>query len=141
MSATLKHKSASITLRPLPNNAVWVSNLYSEERMQGHATELMQQLVDKADEQGITLQLDARAYGHPFGMSTGALMIFYESFGFYHLTGEQGRVDKHLMERKPKQELHVFCSVPGHREGWLNEDGQTFWCPDCETTHDVHGSQ
>lgn len=97
MVAKLKHKSASVTLRPTENNTVWVANLYAEERMQGHASELMQQIVDKADEQGITLQLDARAYGTPYGMSTGALIIFYESFGFYHLTG----AGKHLMERSP----------------------------------------
>lgn len=95
--AQLKHKSASVTLRPTENNTVWMSNLYAEERMQGHANELMHQIVDKADEDGITLQLDARAYGHPYGMSTGALIIFYEGFGFYRLAG----IGKHLMERRP----------------------------------------
>jgi len=97
MVAQVKHKSASVTLRPLPENKVWLANLYAEERMQGHAKELMQKVVDQADAAGITLQLDARAFGHPYGMSTGALIVFYEEFGFHHIMG----VGKHLMERDP----------------------------------------
>lgn len=95
----LKYKSASVTLRSTVDNTVWVSNLYAEERRQGHARILMQEVIHQADAKGVTLQLDARAYGHPYGMSTGALIIFYEEFGFYRLAA----IGKHLMERKPKE--------------------------------------
>ncbi len=99
MSTTIKHKSASLTLRPLEDNKVWLADLYAEERMQGHATELLQKVINQADEDGIILQLDARQYGDTHGMTTGALIIFYESFGFHHVTG----LTKHLMERLPKE--------------------------------------
>ena len=110
MASVIKHKSASVTLRPTTDNKVWVANLYSEERMKGHARELMQKVVDRADAQDMTLQLDARAYGTPYGMSTGALILFYESFGFQRIP----EVTKHLMERQPiffKGETDVTASV------------------------------
>jgi len=30
------------------------------------------------------------------------------------------------------------CSVPGHPEGRVSDDGKTFYCGGCETTHDIH---
>ena len=100
MVVKLVHKSASVTLRPTPENTVWVANLYAQERRQGHAKELMQQVCEKADAQSVTLQLDARQYGHPLGMNTGELILFYESFGFEHVPA----IGKHLMQRPPSQE-------------------------------------
>jgi len=105
MVAKLKHKSASVTLRPVEGNVVWLANLYAEERKQGHARELMTEVITKADAQGIVLQLDARAYGHPSGMGNGDLILFYESFGFRKVESD---ITKNLMERQPQgsQEIH-----------------------------------
>lgn len=97
----MSYKSASVELLRFDTYTI-VQRLYSGEPKQGHATELMQQVIEFADRERIKLVLEARQFGNPYGLSTEQLKTFYGRFGFTQLpkTG-----DFVLMERNPSQEL------------------------------------
>ena len=61
-----------------------IRNLQSREPRMGHAREVIQQVVDHADEYGWTLQVVAQQFGRldSRGMNNQQLVSFYESFDF-----------------------------------------------------------
>jgi len=94
------YKTASCRLVDWEDGRVTLSSLHSEERNQGHATVLMQQMVDYFDNQNLTALLDAKPYGkRKDGLSTAQLITFYEKFGFKTVDN----VKMVLMERVPSQ--------------------------------------
>lgn len=59
-----------------------LANVFSEERQQGHATALMQSVIEYADDNELTVYLTARRYGHPIGPDNDVLVDLYKKFGF-----------------------------------------------------------
>ena len=93
-----KYESASLFVKPFAN-AYKVMNVNSTKLRQGHATVLMQQLIDWADANDFTLVLEARQYLNARGMSTAKLVLFYEKFGFFG--------PRQLMVREPNREKYT----------------------------------
>lgn len=98
--ALFKHESASVMVTPAEDH-YWISHLYSIVPRKGHATVVLQKVVDWADENELVLKLTAKQYGNVHGLTTKQLHTFYQKFGF---TGEAS-----LMIREPQsQEKHVL---------------------------------
>jgi len=96
--AVFKYESASVMVTAMEDH-YWISHLYSIVPQKGHATELMTMVTQWADENQVTLILEARQYGNVHGLTTSQLKAFYEKFGF---TGDAPR-----MTRNPaSQEKH-----------------------------------
>lgn len=93
----LSYESASCVLSER-ESGVWVTGLYSTKPRKGHATGLMQKVIDFADERGLGLILVARQFGSTTGLNDSDLITFYEKFGFKVHTGK-------IMIRQP-QNLH-----------------------------------
>lgn len=80
-----------------------LSTLYSRQLGQGHATQVVQKIVDYADAHGFTLILIA----NPFGYGTShpvpdiyRLTAFYQKFGFEF---EHGSKPPYFMTRLPRE--------------------------------------
>lgn len=98
-----KHETAQVQLIVWENGDATVSALYSKERKQGHATALMQQVVEYADERNMRLILDAQQFGHPIGPDNSYLVAFYERFGFM-VVNPRGRIKTMI---RASQKKHV----------------------------------
>lgn len=80
------HEGARATLvgHAMDEKRAKLINLYSPTPLQGHATEVLQQVVDHADYFGLTVDLLCRPGRHESGNDIGRadLLRFYEKFGF-----------------------------------------------------------
>ncbi|QAY17070.1 acetyltransferase [Streptomyces phage FrodoSwaggins] len=94
----LKRDSASLTLTLWGDGSASISDVYSVERRQGHASKLLDQVTWFADRHGMTLKTAAEAYGTGPRMTTSQLVKFYEKFGFVVLGDDPDYV---YMERSP----------------------------------------
>lgn len=98
---TFSYGSASVNLILWKNqNHATVSGLHSKQRGIGHATKLMQQVIDFADEYGKRLILTACATEPESGLSQTQLVRFYEKFGF--VVVNEAATSFQVMERNPK---------------------------------------
>lgn len=83
MSMYFKFLSATATLRYEDKETAKLTNLYSEVRGQGHATQLLTTITDLADQDGISIWLEVQSNGDPHTVMTNSQLIsFYEKFGF-----------------------------------------------------------
>lgn len=80
------YESASVWLKPY-NGYMKVYNLYSKTPRQGHATKLMEAVVEYADKVGCELFIIAKQYSNPRGLTDEQLKEFYGRFGFVHVPG------------------------------------------------------
>lgn len=92
-----EYKSASLTLILWDDDRASISSLFSGERRQGHATEVMHRAIKFVDQRCLTLALVVEAFGEN-GMTNPELVDFYKKFGF-----NTNSTDEHLvyMERLP----------------------------------------
>lgn len=83
MKQVFRYKSAQATLKVESGSLAQITNLYANVPRQGHATEVLNQIIAFADEFAVELWLSAQRYGKPHhGMDNAALVRFYGSFGF-----------------------------------------------------------
>ncbi len=80
-----------------------VASLLSQKRGQGHAKQIMTDVVNYADEHGYTLVLSVRRYHYKdsIALNDQQLEDFYAKFGFSRL----GNARPIFMLRPPSQEL------------------------------------
>lgn len=94
------HKSASCLLTVEDYGRAKLSHVYSEQRGQHHASELMEKVIQFADNNNLELFLKVQAYGHPVQtiLTNQQLVDFYRKFGFEHntlgLVGQMARPRK-----------------------------------------------
>lgn len=85
-SMIFRYQGASAKLHPIDveGRLYEIRNLWSRAPRMGHAKEVVQMIVDHADQYGWTLQVVAQQYGRldSRGMTNRELVSFYESFGF-----------------------------------------------------------
>jgi GNAT superfamily N-acetyltransferase len=78
-----KYRSARASISIIDNHIGLLGSVHAQERRKGHASGLMQQVVDYADQQGLQLRLVVQRYGHPAEtMDNHQLESFYGRFGF-----------------------------------------------------------
>lgn len=101
---TFRHAGASARLVPLDKFNYAVSNVWSKTRHQGHASAVMHEIIQYADDHELTLRLVVQAYGRPdkTSLDNFGLVIFYQKFGFVR----DGKGWPICMTRLPSQELH-----------------------------------
>ncbi|ASR80098.1 acetyltransferase [Arthrobacter phage Correa] len=78
----IKHESASLQLHDFGNGMASVSHVFAKERRKGHASALMEKLIEYADDHNLVLNLEVRRYGHPIGPDNEVLKTFYSKYGF-----------------------------------------------------------
>lgn len=77
------HDSASATLTLWEGSRfATLNNLESTDRMKGHATALLDDIVRFADASGLTVYLQSMAYGEEPRIPDLQLVSLYERFGF-----------------------------------------------------------
>lgn len=80
---TVHKHSAQAVLHPREDGTVKISNLYVQQRGQGHASALLAEITEIADEHHFLLWLEVRRYGPPRnGLDNNQLVKLYEKFGF-----------------------------------------------------------
>ena len=82
---TFKLESAQATLKydPDEDNVALLDGLHSRIRGQGHASALLQTIIDFADKRGLYLWLKVQRYSDPHGgLDNSQLIRLYEKFGF-----------------------------------------------------------
>lgn len=101
-----QHESASAQFQYVDKDVVFLNNLWSEERGQGHASELMNKIVTYADQNQLTIIIIAQRYGNPnrSALNNRQLEEFYVKFGFDY-DGVQSRPSS--MKRYPSQKKHA----------------------------------
>lgn len=78
-----KVESASALLINNDDGSALLLNVHSDERGQGHATALMNDICTFADEKSVILILSVLRFGDPHdGLDNNQLRAFYEKFGF-----------------------------------------------------------
>lgn len=102
-----KYGSARAKLYQLESDLFALSDLWSEERGKGHATKVLQQIVDFADMERVTIKLIVQPYGHPIATSLDNRKLegFYQRFGFER--DEGGNPPPYTMTRYPSREKHA----------------------------------
>lgn len=81
--STFRYGGAQVSLVHESENQAMLVGLISQNRRQGEATAVMLEAMNYADEQGISLWLEAQQYGDwRTSMSNEQLIRFYERFGF-----------------------------------------------------------
>ena len=93
-----KYQSASCILK-FGDGFARLTNLYSTNPGQGHASMLMREVIDFADKHGVILVLEVGQYGNPRGLNNDQLKVFYEKYEFVSAGGR-------VMKRTPKKESH-----------------------------------
>ncbi|QDH47949.1 acetyltransferase [Arthrobacter phage Xenomorph] len=101
----IKHESASLQLHDFGNGMASISHVFAKERRKGHASALMEKLVEYADDHNLVLNLEVRRYGHPIGPGNLELEAFYRKFGFI-------RVLKNSNIRRDIAKEMIFMSRP-----------------------------
>ena len=74
--------SATARLTLWGDGTATVSDLYSRDRRKGHATRLVAEICDYADQSGLSLLLEVANSEDMFALSQPALIKWYETFGF-----------------------------------------------------------
>lgn len=75
--------SASVKITEWGDGNATISDLHSLQPRLGHATELMNLVVRRAQIKGLNLLLDVQRFGDPHrGLSNDQLVEFYKKFGF-----------------------------------------------------------
>ena len=74
--------SATARLTLWGDGTATVSDLYSRDRRKGHATRLVAEICDNADQSGLSLLLEVANSEDMFALSQPALIKWYETFGF-----------------------------------------------------------
>lgn len=83
IKTVFKFQSARVTLEHFDNGTAKLSGLYSEERGQGHASELLMEVTRYADKHELAMWLILQRFGDPHGgLSNQQLVSFYQKFGF-----------------------------------------------------------
>ena len=80
---TFRHGSTSALLLIYEVGPSLVTTLYSNDPGKGHAKAVMQEIVDYADERGLSLALSARQFNNERGLNNDQLILFYKKFGFH----------------------------------------------------------
>ena len=79
----LVYESAKALLHVFENGLASLSDVHVTDLRQGHATGLMKQIEQYADDNNLQVMLEVRRYGDPHhGMSNAQLEQFYSRFGF-----------------------------------------------------------
>lgn len=93
-----KYESATATVFVGTDRTAALARLLARSPRQGHGTQLMRQIVDWADREGIMLWLEVQRFHYPGkrGMSNDELVAFYMGFGF-RVVASEGRLT--TMER------------------------------------------
>ncbi len=91
-----RYGHAVLTLNIWDLTRATISDLYSSDRKKGHATMVMKQTIEFADNHGMLLVLVAESYDEEDGLTTAQLIKFYQKFGFVSDSQQD------LMERQPK---------------------------------------
>lgn len=95
---TMTFRSANCSLIVWEDeDTITVSSLYSEFRRRGHATELMQRVIELADAMDRNLILRVQPYGDDERIEKKRLIEFYEKFGFV-------KSDNDVMSRSRKNQ-------------------------------------
>lgn len=97
---TFRHGSASALLLIYEFGPCLVTTLYSNDPGKGHAKAVMQEIVDYADERGLSLALSARQFNNERGLNNDQLILFYEKFGFHLI---HPRTESNSMVRPRKE--------------------------------------
>jgi GNAT superfamily N-acetyltransferase len=102
-----RYKQATARLYFLDFGLWAVSNVYSQKRGQGHATGVMRQIIDFADQNGIVLKLMIQRYGNPNqkGLDNQQLESFYRGFGF--LKDPHQTKPPYVMTRQPSRKIQA----------------------------------
>lgn len=82
MRKEFEHETATAAVRHHGGGLASLVNMFSRTRRKGHATALMQKVVDYADEQHLTLMLVAQRHSITTGLNDEQLVEFYKKFGF-----------------------------------------------------------
>lgn len=83
MDKRFEYGSATAMLSEIDDHVYLLSSVFARERGKGHATRLMQDIVDYVDEHEGVIFLTAQQYGHPTdGLNNRELLKFYSKFGF-----------------------------------------------------------
>lgn len=77
-----RYKSASLSLTEINPTTYRLHNLRSAVLAHGHASALLQIVIDWADEQGVDIQLVVQGYGRHGILNNKQLVAFYEKYGF-----------------------------------------------------------
>jgi GNAT superfamily N-acetyltransferase len=97
-----KYELASAELAIMDDKTARLRSVYSVVRRMGHATELMIQITEYADEHGLCVYLVPQRYGRAGrgALNNDQLIDFYKKFGFMVVPDK-----KHftMMYRKPSQ--------------------------------------
>ncbi|ASR80293.1 acetyltransferase [Arthrobacter phage JEGGS] len=100
----IKHESASLQLHDFGNGMASVSHVFAKERRKGHASALMEKLVEYADDHNLVLNLEVRRYGHPIGPDNEILKSFYSKYGFVQVRAIKDRTtinDRYFFMSRP----------------------------------------
>ena len=97
----LQYESASANLSVLSPKVAVLGSLVARDRRKGHATELLRQLCERADAQGLELKLTAGSDGGPDDLDTEALIRFYGCFGFSAIRAD----NPYWLGRQPSAQL------------------------------------
>lgn len=97
------YESCSAVLIFWEDGRVFLSNVFSKERRNGHATVLLEILTEYADENMLDLSLRVMAYGEEPRPNSVQLKAFYERFGF--VAEDPTRVEYIHMHRKFVRDL------------------------------------
>lgn len=77
-----------------------LSEVHSAVKGQGHATQMLNEVIRYADDHSLTIVSAAEPYGYePGSLNLRLLMNFYKKFGFVFTSDEP---DNTFMERTPK---------------------------------------
>jgi len=94
------YRSAQVKLCEWDEGPAVLTGMHSEQKNQGHASELMEQICRVFDTMGMTVLLDAQPYGkRKDGLDQKQLIKFYEKYGFKVADADHGQI---LMERTPR---------------------------------------
>lgn len=79
-----RFESASVSVKHVNAGRYRLANLYSVVPNQGHATALLNEIIEWAEAEHIDLELNARPYrvGEGHKPDVKSLILFYNKFGF-----------------------------------------------------------
>lgn len=78
------HELATARVTLWNDGVAYISGVYSRKRGQGHASQVMKDICEMADTNGLILQLDVSSYGpdNQYKLTDEQLQEWYSKFGF-----------------------------------------------------------